>query len=154
MGEWFGEIVIHPGRQAPFPVAFHGVGRQGNDRGVRRLRLAFPFADGSCGGEAIHDGHLAIHEDDGIGPGGGEVAGLASLFRTVHVVAEQFKQPGRHFTVDRIVFDQEHVSAGRLRRERFRPDRGWRCGSPLVIAAQTVAQRGLPGRLLQPGDEA
>ena len=51
-----------PGRQAALAVALHGVGRQGDDRDVpagRRSRRA----DGGGRLEAVHLGHLHVHQD-------------------------------------------------------------------------------------------
>ena len=127
MGEWLGEIVVHPCGQTPVAIALHGVGGQGDDRDACRLLLPFPFADGGCGGEAIHDGHLAVHEHDAIGMCGGEGAGLPAIFRAVYVVTEQFEQPHRDLAVDRIVFDQEHRGPVRVGYDWCWPLREW-CG--------------------------
>ena len=67
LGEGFTEIVVHAGGQALFPVSFHGVGRQRNDGDVRCLRLSLSLTNAGCGREAIHDGHLAVHEDEVVG---------------------------------------------------------------------------------------
>src|SRR5687768_17089385 len=56
-----GEIVIHPGCQAPLAIAVHRAGGHGDDGDMRAGRLV--LADlGTCL-EAIHLGHLAVHED-------------------------------------------------------------------------------------------
>ena len=114
MGERLGEIVIHSGGQAPVAIALHGVSRQRDDWSSRRVPLLLPLANIGRRRKPIHDGHLAVHEDDAIGLCGGVVAGLAAVFHAVHVVAEQLEQPARHLTVDRIILNQEHAGSVRV----------------------------------------
>ncbi len=65
-----GEVIIHPGLQALVPVAGHGMGGQGNDGEVVTLYIASRIANLTGGLEAVHAGHLNIHEDQIVGLGG------------------------------------------------------------------------------------
>ena len=87
-----GKIIIHPGGEAIVAVAFHSVGGEGDDGDVR-CRAAvlrgglFQAADLAGGFEAVHFGHLAVHEDQVVARAaeggehfaatGGEVIGVA-----------------------------------------------------------------------------
>ena len=55
------DVIIHSGRNAHFPVAFHGVGSHRDDMWLGRVDQ---FTDFACGIQSIHFGHLHIHEDD------------------------------------------------------------------------------------------
>lgn len=72
-------------------VACYGIGRQGNNWDARRVCLPLPLTNMGCCGEPIHNGHLAVHEDEVIGAGGGELKGLTAVFGAVRMAAEQFE---------------------------------------------------------------
>ena len=60
-------IVVHARRQAPFPVAPHGVGGHG-DYGDLMIENRRPgIADLACGFYAVHIGHLHIHQHQVVG---------------------------------------------------------------------------------------
>ena len=57
-----GDVVVHPRRQAPFPIAAHGM-RGHRDDGNVRVGTAFGGANGGRRFESVHLGHLHVHED-------------------------------------------------------------------------------------------
>ena len=54
-------MIVHASGQALFAIPVHGVGGHGNDGKFGKSRIG---ANGLGGGDAVHDGHLHIHEDD------------------------------------------------------------------------------------------
>ncbi len=58
--------VIDPGRQGGLVLLGQGPGGEGNDRQARQSRF---LADFTGSGQAIHDWHLDVHQDDIEGPG-------------------------------------------------------------------------------------
>ena len=57
------DVTIHPGFEALFAIALHGVGSQSDD-GDAAGRAVFALAEDTGGGEAVHFGHLDIHENE------------------------------------------------------------------------------------------
>src|SRR5687768_8694419 len=57
-----GDVPVHAGSETHVAVPFHSVSSHGDDRESRSPALA--CADGARGVEAIHLGHLNIHEDN------------------------------------------------------------------------------------------
>src|SRR3546814_873137 len=84
----FGDVVVHAGGEAAVAVLFGGAGGHGDDGGV--VDVAFEAADLGGGLEAVHAGHLDVHEDGveaGAAHGGeggaavvGDFGGVAEVF--------------------------------------------------------------------------
>ena len=70
LGKRLAQVVIHSSIQTEFPVPFHGIGSQGNNRdmgwgqGVGRWRCrGFSLSNGTGGRKAIHPRHLAVQQN-------------------------------------------------------------------------------------------
>ncbi len=58
-----GDVAVHSGGDAFFAVSGNCFSGEGDDRHSRRPRRGgFPFANEAAGFEAVHVGHLAVHE--------------------------------------------------------------------------------------------
>ena len=108
----FAEVGVHAGGDAVLAVLGHDIGGEGNDG--QALAVAAPaleLADAAGGSEAVHDGHLAIHQD-------GVVVGLGNAFQGFGAVVGDGDE-GRELLqgalgdalIYGVVFDQENVSA-------------------------------------------
>ena len=65
-------------------------------------------ADPAAGFEAVHNGHLEIHQDDIVGRGGGGIQRELAVGHDVRLDAEADKQQVDDFLVVRIVLGDEH----------------------------------------------
>src|SRR3989442_10702467 len=66
--ERLGEVPAHPGGETALPLTAQGVRGEGDDRERPALRQG---ADAVRGGEAVHLGHLDVHEDHVVAAGAG-----------------------------------------------------------------------------------
>ena len=82
-----GQVAVHAGLQAALPVALHGVGGHGDDRGMGHA-CRFPFADHGGGLEAAHHRHLHVHQDDVEAACRVERQRLLTVVGHLHVVAQ------------------------------------------------------------------
>src|SRR5581483_3716664 len=57
-----GYVAVHAHREESLTVARHGMGSHGDNRDVRTV--GFLAANGRCSFDAIHDGHLNVHQDE------------------------------------------------------------------------------------------
>ena len=93
-------IGVHAGRQIMLAIFWPIVRRHGND-GKTLARWLFPFADGGRGLQAIHFGHLDIHQH------GVEHSVLQCLQRFLTIaddrdrVAMKFQQPRHKLLIQR-----------------------------------------------------
>ncbi|MFM1941794.1 MAG: hypothetical protein RI897_776 [Verrucomicrobiota bacterium] len=118
----FGEVVIHACAEAVFAVAVHGVGGHGDDGdgGWGGGRGVGGGADCPGGFESIHDGHLAVHEDEVIGGIAEHFEGFLAVRGDIGLVAESGESFGGDDLVGGVVFDDEEplvfyrVGGGRL----------------------------------------
>ena len=105
--ERFGDVAVHPGFKAEFSVAYHRVSGHRNDGNVLPAQL-FALSNGYCGFQAVHFGHLNIHED--------KVEGLCFMSFYCQLaslgygngVASLFQQANGQHLVHSIVFSQEN----------------------------------------------
>ena len=109
--EGLAEKIRHPRGHALLLIALEGIRRQGNDRNARRLRAHLAFADGAGRLEAVHDGHLAIHEHDIEGLARDGVDGLATISDAFDHAAHTFQEIARDLLIDETVFDEQHFVA-------------------------------------------
>src|SRR5437868_11368240 len=58
---WLGKIGVHSGREATFAVPSHSMSSQRDDGDMRAVE-ALRLADFCSGFEAVHAGHLYVHE--------------------------------------------------------------------------------------------
>ena len=102
-------MIVHPRRQDLLPIPGHGVGGHGDHRQVPEARV-LPQAAG--GGVAVHDRHLAIHEDAVEGRGGQPGQGLGAIVGHLDLDAVAHQQLPGQLLVDGIVLDQQHPDTG------------------------------------------
>ena len=101
----FGDVVVHAGIEAALAIALHRVGGHGDDDDVTTGRLS--AADLFGGLVAVHDGHLAIHEDEVVAIGGDHVDCFLSVGGEFYFEAETLERAGGDELVDGVVFDEE-----------------------------------------------
>ncbi len=100
-----GDVVVHAGFDAAFAIGLHGVGGHGDDDGVAAGR--FGAADLFGGLVAVHDGHLAIHENEVVAIGGDHIDGFLAVGGEFDGKTEALQHPRRDELVDGVVFDEE-----------------------------------------------
>jgi hypothetical protein len=111
-----GKVVVHAGVKATLTISLHGVGGHGDDDDVAIWRLG--AADLFGGLVAVHNGHLAIHEDEVVVIGGNHVDGFLAVRGEFDGEAEALKHAGRDELIDGVVFDEKDPRA------EVPPDRG------------------------------
>ncbi len=105
-GAWFTDVIVHPGRQAPFAIAVHRVRRQGADG---RVALAgFAGLNHGCRLKAIHDWHLAVHQNQIVFPLFHGLHSFAAIHYRVGGHAQLLKQSYRDALVNFVVFRQQN----------------------------------------------
>lgn len=119
------DITHHPGLQRSINLFTPRVCRHGNDRNMAHdLARGLQPADPTCTGQAIHDGHFQIHEDDAqfdtvvfvASPEGGFLEtfeAFAPVVSDVHDAAEIAKLFLQNALIDEVVFynqDSESVA--------------------------------------------
>jgi len=132
--ERFYEVVVHARLEAALAVGFHGVGGERDDGEARAGVGFFLGTDDGRGGEAVHFGHLQVHEHDVEFFAADVVDGLRAVLGEDGFVAEALKDGGGEATVEGVVFGDEHTEAA-----RGQSGLSGRCGGRLV---QRVGGRG------------
>jgi hypothetical protein len=90
LGKRLGEVIIHPSCQALVPIAFHGIGRQGNDGNmVTGADRSFMPANGGRCGEPVQYRHLAVHEYEIIAFPQYGLNSLSAILGQVNVVTQK-----------------------------------------------------------------
>lgn len=117
-----GDVAIHARFFAAIAVAFHGMGRHGDDGDVD-TRGFLSLADGASCFEAIEDRHLNVHQDDVELVFGRSVDGELTVADDRDIVPAFFEEKRGEFLVDGVVFGQEH-SQTPVREERKVVDGG------------------------------
>jgi hypothetical protein len=125
----FGDVIVHAGPQALFPILVEGIGGHGQDG--ERAAAGQP-ADGRGGLQPVHDRHLDVHQHQ---VKGGLVHHLDRGFAIVgeaHPHAHAFQQQAGHLLVDHVILDQQDVGAAPsgqfpfgCGQGRFPPRHGW-----------------------------
>ena len=104
--ERLGEVIIHARLETALAVALHGVRGHGNDWNAQAgLRLA--RADKTRRFEAVHAGHLRIHQHRVVGIVAGFLKRLPARFHRVHRKTCFLEKNDRQFLVDQIVFGNQ-----------------------------------------------
>lgn len=78
-GNGFCEVEIEAGLEAELFVFGEGIGGEGDEEGAGGLSLE-GFEDFFGGGNAVHDGHLDVEEDEVVGEVASGVEGLEAVF--------------------------------------------------------------------------
>ena len=150
--QWLGDIVIHPGCEALFPVTHQGLSRKRDDPG---LLLQWGPADFAGGGKPIEHWHLQIHQEDVIGLARAGLHRLLPVRRRVSPVAKQLQHLLRDRAVHRVVLDQEYLQLIRSTRSLHPGD--WVAERNRLLRhlqADTNAENGPLARLALTGDVA
>mmetsp|Transcript_48671 Transcript_48671/g.162403 ORF Transcript_48671/g.162403 Transcript_48671/m.162403 type:complete len:582 (-) Transcript_48671:242-1987(-) len=140
LGHGLGDVVGHAVLEALVAIARHGVGGERDDGDGRQLEPLLRLADVLARLVPVHDGHVAVHEDDIVQQpvsrrrerarllGGDGVAvrveehleALGAIPRRRHVVPELLQHRRDHLHVELVVLDHEHVQrVGRHARLRL-----------------------------------
>lgn len=148
----FAEVVVHAGGSAGLAVADEGVGGEGDDVGGGAG--GGMGAEVAGGFEAVHLGHLDVHEDDvvGLALDGGE--DLEAVGGEVGAVAEAGEHVEGDLLVHDVIFGEEDVFGvslwGWLEWERVRGGGGRGCGE----AEEGFEEEGRFGGFIEHGAEA
>ena len=105
--------LIGAGFLASFAVGWQGIGRHGDDRQVAEARFA---ADQPGRLVAVHDRHLAVHEDQVVGLLAYRRNGFLAIFGCFHQKADRTEHFFGQFAIDLVVFDEQHALAGKMYR--------------------------------------
>jgi len=125
--EGFGEIAIHAAGEVALAIALHGVGGDGVDGQVCAGVLLL-LADGEGGFNAVHVGHLDIHEDAVEDLGFEEFEDLETTGGKGCAMASLFEQAQGELLVDEVVFGDEDVEDGSDGFAKKRRDLFWGVG--------------------------
>ena len=106
------DVVVQAGRETPLAVALHGIGRQGDD-GDATGCASFLGADRARGLEAIHVGHLAIHEHQIVDGVIESRDGLPAIRDHVDVMSGLLQQAHGDLLIHPIVLGDQNAPAGR-----------------------------------------
>ena len=102
---------IHAGREATFAIARQRVRRQRDDRGPRHAAGAFFAPDFLSCRVAVHDGHLAVHQDHVEGIRTPEFDGRATVFGHDDIAAELLEHGACDRAVDQVVVGDQYVES-------------------------------------------
>ncbi len=100
-----GQVVVHPGRQAPIPVLSHGVGGHGDDRDFGQPQVP---PDSPGGLVPVDLRHLNVHEDRVVGGLPQAVQRFGAVFGRVHPGTGIGQNGLGHVPEDRLVLDHQH----------------------------------------------
>ena len=121
--KWLANVVAHAGFGADSALVFHGVRRHPDHRQRGEAR---PAANGTGGGETVHDRHLDIHQNN--------IKGSRPRFaQNVECFLSIGRHPGRDshcrhqrfddLTIHRLIFYNQHVNIAVSDGEYFFDDR-------------------------------
>ena len=149
LGEGLREVVIHPGREALLPIPLHGMRRECHyDPRRSALLQALLFPDQAGGGVAVHDRHLAVHEDQVEAPLAHEVHSLGAVVCYGHAAAGALQHRGRDVLVHIVVLHQQDAGPEScLDLPTLQPGNRSAAGAYAKQVDQGAAQAGLPHRL-------
>ena len=108
-----GQIVIHPLADQALPLAWNGMG---GDRDDRRGGVEGLAADRLGCADAVHDGHLDIHEDDVKRLALGLFDRLLAVLAHHHLAHHLLEHGGNQLEVGGIVIYRQHLDRLQLAR--------------------------------------
>jgi hypothetical protein len=105
-------------------------------------RCRFLPANGCCGGETIHLGHLTVHENEVEPAARGCLDGGPSVGCDRDATSQHLQHGGRHILVDGVILGQEDVGVDARTRGRrgFRAVGHW-SGGPSERSRQAVFEQ-------------
>ena len=106
--EGFGNVIVHPGLQAFFLVAGHGIGSHGQNRQLGKVCLR---ANSPGRLKAVHHWHLTVHQYPVVGGFGHHGQGFGTVTGDIYANPGAGENLYGHFLIDLIVFHQQQVSA-------------------------------------------
>ncbi len=98
---------IHAGGDAILAILAHDIGGERDDGQAFAPLLALELANAPGGGEAVHDGHLAVHEHGVVVRLGEALQGIRAIVGEGDIGREFLQQVLGHALVHGIVFDQQ-----------------------------------------------
>ena len=100
-----------PTAKAAIPVAFHSMGRHGNDR--HAAAAVFSLADGSRGFQSIHSRHLHVHQDHVVAVLLGQIDRLLTIPRDLYNMTPILQNVGSQLLIRGVVFPPAECAVGR-----------------------------------------
>ena len=91
------------------PVFGKGIGRDRDNRCARAPLAGFFRSDAPRCRQAVHNRHLAVHQNNVVGIAARERNGLKAIRCDVNATAEACQKLSRHFDVDGVVFGEENA---------------------------------------------
>ena len=104
------DVVVHARSQALLSILDKGVGGHRQDGRVFPARQG---ADSPGGLQSVHDRHLYIHQDQVVGSDACLGDGFLAVCRRVHTEVHSMEQFQCDLPVDRVIFRQQYLGAGR-----------------------------------------
>src|SRR4029434_10662645 len=102
------QMVVHSCRTAHVSVAVHDIGCHGNDGDRSEARIG---ANGLGGSDAVHDGHLHVHEHNIVIVLADHLDGKSAIFSLVHGEVRFFEKTEGNFAVKFVVLGKKDASA-------------------------------------------
>src|ERR1700757_5349618 len=102
-------MVVHAGGETHFTVTIHGVGGHGDDG---KRSEAGNGTDGLGGGDAIHDRHLHVHQDQVVILFRNLLNRYGTVFRLIDEEMRILEQAYSDLTVEFVVLNQQNTRAG------------------------------------------
>jgi hypothetical protein len=119
----FGQVVVHALANEALPLTGNGMGGDRDDGG---LGVEGVVADRLGGADAVHDGHLDIHEDDVERLALGQVDRLLAVLAHHHLGHHLLEHGGDELEVGGVVIHRQHLDG----LHAARPARAGACGVP------------------------
>ncbi len=103
-----GQVVVHAGGEARFPVTFHGVGGHGDDGQFPEF---FHGPDSAAGFDPIHDRHGQVHEHGVVGTAGllQPAQGFEAVGSHVRLRLHLLQDGARNLLVEDVVIYQQNA---------------------------------------------
>ncbi|EXI88900.1 MAG: hypothetical protein AW11_02003 [Candidatus Accumulibacter regalis] len=114
-----GQIIVHAGGEAAFPVTVHGVGGHRDDRLSPLASGHFGRADPARCFEPVHDRHHHVHQHDVEAFATQPINGGLAVLHQCDAVTPAFEQPDRQLLVDGVVFDEQNGQRRSCSRRRL-----------------------------------
>jgi len=110
--ERLGEVVVHAGREALLAILLHGAGGEGQDGDVT-VRPHLGRADRTGRLEAVHLGHLTVHEDEIVGCALEGLDGFPAVAHEIDPVPGLLEHPDGHALAHRVVLGHQDAQRAR-----------------------------------------
>ena len=152
--ERLAQMVVHAGIQAFFAIMRHGICGQGNDGDARTAGRSLLSSDFDGGLEAVHFGHVAIHQNEIEAALCVVIDRFFAIVGDRHAVALDLQYAKRNLLVDEIVLHHQNTAATAGRSRAHRRGELRRGQSFLLSPGHYIYQRLVQHRLTHRLDEA